>query len=109
VLILSTHGREAAPAMVQDLASRVDGMVVLGRTVADDVLRTLARKGVPLILMAREPVDWADSVNSENEQAARALTSHLAIDHGYRSFAFLGDAGHVDRHLPALERLPKPY
>jgi LacI family transcriptional regulator len=92
VLLVSTHGREAAPAMVQDLASRVDGMVVLGRTVADDVLHTLARKGVPLILMAREPVDWADSVNTENEQTARALTSHLAVDHGYRSFAFLGDA-----------------
>ena len=40
VLILSTHGREGAPAMVTDLAGRTDGLVVLGRTVSDDVLHT---------------------------------------------------------------------
>ena len=42
VLLLSTHGREGAPAMVTDLAGRTDGLVVLGRTVSDEVLNTLA-------------------------------------------------------------------
>ena len=92
VLILSTHGREAARDMVLDLASRVDGMVVLGRTVGDDVLRDLAGRGMPLVLMARDPLPGADAVCSENVRSAYALTSHLAVDHGYRSFAFLGDA-----------------
>ena len=45
VLILSTHGREGAPAMVRDLAGRCDGLVVLGRTVSDEVLHSLSRQG----------------------------------------------------------------
>lgn len=92
VLILSTHGREAAREMLLDLTARVDGMVVLGRTVGDDVLADLVGKGLPLVLMARDPIDGADSVNTENERSAHALTSHLVRDHGYRSLAFLGDA-----------------
>lgn len=92
VLILSTHGREAAREMVLELASRVDGMVVLGRTVGDDVLRDLAGRGMPLVLMARDPLPGIDAVCSENVDSAYALTAHLARDHGYRSLAFLGDA-----------------
>ena len=92
VLILTTHGREAAREMVLDLAARVDGLVVLGRTVGDDVLAELAGRGVPLVVLARAPVPGADSVNAANEDSAYALTTHLARDHGYRSFAFLGDA-----------------
>ena len=92
VLILSTHGRQAARERLLDLASRVDGLVVLGRTVGDDVLEDLVGKGLPLVLMAREPIAGADVVTTENEGSARALTAHLVEEHGYRSFAFLGDA-----------------
>ena len=84
VLILSTHGRQAARRMVLDLAARVDGLVVLGRTVGDDVLGELTRKHRPLVLMARDPVPGADSVNTENADSARALAEHLVGDHGYR-------------------------
>jgi LacI family transcriptional regulator len=91
VLILSTHGREAAGEMVLDLATRVDGLVVMGRTVGDGVLRELADKGLPLVLLAREPIAGADSLCTENEASAYALTRHL-LDHGYDSFEFLGDA-----------------
>src|SRR6476469_3621865 len=51
VLILSTHGRQAAREAVLDLAARVDGLVVLGRTVDDGVLEALARKKLPLVLL----------------------------------------------------------
>lgn len=91
VLVLSTHGRQAARQMVMDLASRVDGLVILGRTVGDDVLADLAGRGLPLVLMARDPVASADTVSSENTASARALTAHLVHDHGYRSFAYLGN------------------
>src|SRR5688572_5148799 len=69
VLILSTHGREAAAEMVVDLASRVDGMVILGRTVGDTVLADLAAKGLPLVLLARDAVPGADSASTENERS----------------------------------------
>jgi LacI family transcriptional regulator len=92
VLILSTHGRQAAREMVLDLAARVDGLVVLGRTVDDEVLEALARKNLPLVLLARDDVAGFDSVTAENEASARSLVSHLIADHGYRDLAFLGDA-----------------
>jgi DNA-binding LacI/PurR family transcriptional regulator len=92
VLILSTHGRQAARDMVLDLAARVDGMLVLGRTVGDDVLADLVGKGLPLVLLARDPVAGADSVSAESEASAYALTTHLVRDHHYTSVEFLGDA-----------------
>lgn len=70
--------------MVLDLASRVDGLVVLGRTVGDDVLADLAGKGMPLVLMARDPIPGADAVNAENAQSAYDLTTHLAADQGWQ-------------------------
>ena len=92
VLILSTHGRQAAREMVLDLAARVDGVVVLGRTVDDGVIADLVSKSLPVVVVAREPVDGADSVNAENEHSAVALGTHL-VQHGYNRYAFLGDAG----------------
>jgi len=93
VLILSTHGREAARERVLDLAARVDGLVVLGRTVGDTVLDDLSRRGVPLVLLARDPIAGIDAVNAENVGSARALARHLVLDHGYADLAFLGDVG----------------
>jgi DNA-binding LacI/PurR family transcriptional regulator len=91
VLILSTHGREAARDMVLDLAGRVDAMAVLGRTVGDDVLADLTGKGLPLVTMAREPLPGVDAVTAENAVSAAAVARDL-VGHGYDSFAFLGDA-----------------
>jgi LacI family transcriptional regulator len=89
VLLLSTHGREGAPAMVTDLAGRTDGVVVLGRTVSDDVLNTLARRGIPLVLLARTPLPAMDSLNAENRATARALADHLTSA-GVRDLTFVG-------------------
>ena len=47
VLILSTHGRRDAASLVTGLAARCDGIVVLGRTVDDDVVHGLTRRGTP--------------------------------------------------------------
>jgi LacI family transcriptional regulator len=91
VLILSTHGRQAARDMVLDLAARVDGMVVLGRTVGDDVIADLVARNLPVVVIARDPVEGVDSVNAENERSAESLGEHL-LGHGYRSIEFLGDA-----------------
>jgi LacI family transcriptional regulator len=90
VLILSTHGRKAARQMVIDLAGRVDGLVILGRTVTDDVVREIADRGTPLVLLARPPVGDVDSVNAENVLSAAGLAEHLMAD-GHRRLLFLGD------------------
>lgn len=90
VLILATQGRENAAELVAELAGRVDGMVIMGRTVSDAAVARIADTGLPLVLLARPPVGLVDTVTSDNEDSARALTAHL-IGHGYRRFAFLGD------------------
>jgi LacI family transcriptional regulator len=89
VLILSTHGRATAPAMVEDLATRCDGMVVMGRTVADDVIERLVARGMPVVLLARPPIGEVDSVNADNRGSAVALGRHV-LDRGARAITFVG-------------------
>jgi LacI family transcriptional regulator len=90
VLILATNGRRNAADAVLELAGRVDGMVIMGRTVPDGVVARIADSGLPLVLLARTPVGLVDTVTADNEQSARDLTAHL-LGHGHRTFAFLGD------------------
>jgi LacI family transcriptional regulator len=93
VLILSTHGREAAAERVRELASRVDGLLVLGRTVPDSAIAELRRTGVPMVLLARPAVASADSIRAENRRTAEQLTRHLITRHRHRRIAYLGDPG----------------
>jgi LacI family transcriptional regulator len=92
VLILGTHRRTGAVDQVLDLADRVDGLVIMGRTVDDAVVEELHRRGVAVVLLAREAVGGVDSVRVDNRTAATALVAHL-IEHGHRSIAFVGDPG----------------
>jgi LacI family transcriptional regulator len=89
VLILSTHGRRAAREMVLDLAGRVDGLVIFGRTVTDEVVREIIARGVPLVMLARPTIGAVDSVNAENRRAATTLAEHLLAD-GRRRPALVG-------------------
>ncbi|NUR84100.1 MAG: LacI family DNA-binding transcriptional regulator, partial [Nonomuraea sp.] len=89
VIILSTQGRHAVLDQVRDLAGRVDGMVVFGRTAPADLIAELVAGGKPTVLLTRTPVAGADVVTSENATSARLMAEHL-LGHGYRRFAFLG-------------------
>ena len=91
VLILSTHGRVEAARKVLDLAARVDGLVVMGRTVADAVVEQIAATGQPVVLLARSPVADLDTITADNHASARRLTEHLLDGHGYARLAYLGD------------------
>jgi LacI family transcriptional regulator len=90
VLILSTHGRRDADAKVTELAARCDGLVLLGRTVEDELVARLTRRGTPVVLIARTPVPDADSVNAETIAAASMLGEHL-VAAGARTIRFVGD------------------
>lgn len=90
VLILSTHGRANAEAMVEDLATRCDGMVVMGRTISDDAVERLVSRGMPVVLLARPPIGDIDSVNADNRTSAVALGRHM-LAQGARRVAFVGD------------------
>jgi LacI family transcriptional regulator len=90
VLILATHGRPGSGRQVLELADRVDGVVLFGQTVGDDIVEELEQRRVPVVLLARPIHGSADSVRAENRSTARELTDHL-IGHGYRRIAFVGD------------------
>jgi LacI family transcriptional regulator len=90
VLILATHGRPDPAGKVMDLARRVDGMVVISRTVADSVISQVTDTGIPVVLLARPAVGSCDTLNADNVDSAYDLVRHL-VEHGYERFGFLGD------------------
>ncbi len=90
VLILSTHGRPDAELKMLEMAERCDGLVVLGRTGGEEVLERLARRGTPLVLIARPEIAAADSVKVDNHDGAVRLVSHL-VERGARRLRFVGD------------------
>ena len=92
VVIVGTRNRGRSEQLVADLSRRVDGLVITGRTVPDQVIVDLQRSRLPLVLLARPAVGSSDVVRSENRGNAEALTRHL-IEHGHRQIAFIGDPG----------------
>jgi LacI family transcriptional regulator len=107
VLILSTHGRAAAPAMVEEMAERCDGMVVMGRTVPDSLLERLHTRGMPLVLLARPQLEGIDSVKADNTGSAEALAAHV-LDRGARRLVLVGDpdlAPDLAERWAAVERI----
>src|SRR5690349_16925067 len=89
LLILATHGRPQAADLARELSSRVDGLVVMGRTIDDETVRELAAR-TPLVLLARAPVDQVPTVRSEGREPLRRLTEHLIVVHGHRRLSFIG-------------------
>jgi LacI family transcriptional regulator len=90
VLILATHGRANADDLVSDLADRVDGLVVMGRTIDDRTLEAIAGGALPVIALARPPVGGIASVRAANTAPAAAVTRHV-LAHGRRRIVFVGD------------------
>ncbi|MGH9213703.1 MAG: LacI family DNA-binding transcriptional regulator [Acidimicrobiales bacterium] len=90
VLILGTHGRHHADELVYDLADRVDGLLVMGRTVSDEIVQAIDRPTMPVVLLARPPVGDIPAVRAANTGSAEAVTRHL-LEHGRRHLVFLGD------------------
>ena len=108
VLILSTHGRQAA----REMAARPRRPRGRPRRPRPDrrrrrPRRTSSARACRWSSWPASPIAGADSVNTENLASARALTAHLVEDHGYRSFAFLGDAADLPGHPGALAGLPR--
>lgn len=90
VIILSTHGRAAPRDKVLDLVARVDGLVVLGRAVGEDLVAEVVATGLPVVTLARPTIDGTDGVNADNARSAAALADHL-LAHAYRRVVLLGD------------------
>ncbi len=124
VLVLATHRRPESTRLITELSSRVDGMVIMDRTVENQTISAIAKSDLPIVLLARPSLSDIPSIQSENEEAARQLMYHLITVHGYRKFTFLGDPQFsfdvterfavvnkvaVEFHLPQIKLIPCGY
>ena len=102
VLIAATQTAASGRDLAFSVAGKVDGLVVLARSLPDDDVLALSRS-VPVVLLAaclaRGGPDFAgpDFVGADNRGGSRALTAHLIEAHGHTDLAFLaGPAGSPD-------------
>lgn len=94
---------------LDEIARRVDGLVVLPHIMSESTLAHLARTK-PIVLVAQRPEDPAamSSVTVNNEAGMRRLVEHLIHDHGRKTFWFAGpidDADRTARHSGFLAAL----
>ncbi|WP_298802524.1 LacI family DNA-binding transcriptional regulator [uncultured Pseudokineococcus sp.] len=82
-------------AVLDDLAGRVDGLVVLGGTVPADVLARIGRSTPVVVVAGHRDGDDHDHVGTANGPGMRVLTEHLLHAHGLRDLAFAGGAADV--------------
>jgi LacI family transcriptional regulator len=100
VHILCTHLREDSDEQVVEMARRVDGLAIIGGTVADSTVCDLAAR-LPVVVLAGTGPDGVPSIRAENRDAMRALTAHLLVDHRLTVLVFVGSP---DRSPDVRER-----
>ncbi len=73
---------------VAAVAGKADGLILHDRMISAAGITRLAGT-VPVVTLAGTPTRGAMNVRCDNESGMRALVRHLAVDHGYRSLAYL--------------------
>ena len=94
VLMVGVGRDDPDRSTVRDMAGRVDGLMVLARSVPDAVLARLARR-IPVVVLSGPPRgDAYDHVTVSNVEAMGELTRHVLSQVGEGEIAFL--AGPAD-------------
>jgi LacI family transcriptional regulator len=101
VLIAATRG-STGRELAFSVAGKVDGLVVIARSVSDADLETLAGT-VPVVALANRPArnTAVDRVGADNRAGMYQLVEHLIVDHGCHDFFFVGGP---TRSPDAMER-----
>jgi LacI family transcriptional regulator len=89
VLIAATRsasGRELAFAV----AGKVDGLVVMARSLSDDDIAAISRRLPVVILASSHSGGELDVVGADNRGGCQQITAHLIGVHGHTDLAFLG-------------------
>lgn len=90
VVIVLADWRGDPSTAVRALATRVDGIVFVGRSSVEDTMVRQLGALMPVVVVARDEVEGVDSIRAENTPNARALTTHLMDQHGRRDLLFVG-------------------
>lgn len=89
VLIAATHS-ESGRQLAFSVAGKVDGLVVMARSLSDADIATLARS-VPVVVLGNYTMGGGpDFVGADNRGGGKEITGHLIREHSYTDLAFLG-------------------
>ena len=90
VVLMLAEGKDDLPKAVRKLATRVDGLAMLGSSAIPESTVTALHGSKPVVLIAGDPRADVDTVTSENTHSAEEITSHV-LGHGRTTVRFVGD------------------
>jgi LacI family transcriptional regulator, galactose operon repressor len=89
VLIAATHS-ESGRELAFSVAGKVDGLVVMARSLSDDDIAAISRS-LPVVILANSRVGGGlDFIGADNRGGSRQVTEHLLAVHGHTDLAFIG-------------------
>ncbi len=82
VLIAATHS-DSGRRLAFSVAGKVDGLVVMARSLSDADIATLARS-VPIVVLGNHYAGGGpDFIGADNRGGSREITRHLITEHAY--------------------------
>ena len=90
VVLMLAEGKADLPGAVRKLATRVDGLAMLGSSAIPQETVTALGGSKPVVLIAGDEGAGVDTVSAENTSSAHEITAHV-LDHGRTRLLFVGD------------------
>ena len=89
VLIYGTHGKEGSGRYLRTLTSKVDGLIIMARSVDEASLLSLEREGVPFVLLGHSNGQLqCSTISVDNEAGAHKAAAHL-LGHGHNRIGII--------------------
>ena len=89
VLIYGTHGKEGSGRFLRTLSSKVDGLIIMARSIDEDSLLSLERQGVPFVLLGHSNGQLqCSTIAVDNEAGAYKAAAHL-LEHGHQRIGII--------------------
>jgi len=89
-VVIAAVKASGGKALAYSVAGKVDGLVIMSRSLSDKDIAAIARS-VPVVLLAHQPRRRSlDHVSVDNRLGVKEVTQHLIEHHAYRDLLFVG-------------------
>ena len=89
VLIYGTHGKQSSGRYLRTLSSKVDGLIIMARSIDEDSLWSLEKQGVPFVLLGHSNGQIpCSTISVNNEAGAYEAAAHL-LEHGHQRIGII--------------------
>jgi DNA-binding LacI/PurR family transcriptional regulator len=94
LLLFTNHKKEKQATFIKELINsrQVDGLLMLGSSIPDNVLSEIASSGFPHVLLARQSQDPNVVCVSQDYQRGTFQLTTFLLERGYRRLGFLGQS-----------------